>query len=395
MPETAPPPVKDFASMAIESMQTDPDAAPAKVEPVKVETKQPEPKQERGIPEGLFEKKGEEKKADPVVESGSEIDKIAEPNFRDPKNKGGWDTLKSKAKDLESKYADAQKKLADLEAKGKSTADIEAKLAKMEKDHAELQAKYAEADGTIKKRWIEDDPEYRKTFIDGRTALISEAKSIVDESGLDGKSIESALNLKGRPRIEAIEQAADGMSTFQQGRLAEVVSKLNRLDAEAEAKRGNPEQYLKERQQQEYDRQVKETEQHQQSMSKAFRDGMREVSSESVGLQKLVGEDFGWWNQKIDGDFQTAQKMWESGLQPKEAAKMLILGIASKRIEEAFVDTREQRNTILEKFEKAKAELEKIYSNGAPKISGGSGGDPKGGKPMDFASRVIDTAQIK
>lgn len=394
MPETAAPPIKDFADMAFQSMKTDPDLAPApeKVEPVRAEPVKVE-KQERGIPEGLFDKT--EKKVEPVVEpDGSEIDKIAEPNFRDPKNKGGWDTLKSKAKDLETKYGEAQKKLADLEARGKNTADIEAKMAKMEKDHAELQAKYAEADSTIKKRYIEDDPEYRKNFVDGRKELVEHAKKIAKDSGLNPTDMEAALALKGEAGVRALEAAAEGMGSFQQGRLGQIVTAIEKLDAEAERLRGDPENFMQQREEQETERKNKERDAHIQSMSRAFRDGMREVSSEAISLQKLEGEDNGWWNGKIDSDFQTAQKMWETGLHPKDAAKMLILGIASKRVEEAFIDMREQRNSIRSERDTMKAELEKLYGNGSPSISRGSASPSKDGKSMDFASRVIETAQI-
>lgn len=394
MPELAPP--KDFAEAAIASMTTDPDATPAtvtKIEPVKVETKQAELKQERGIPEGLFEKKGEEKKPEVVTDDGSEIDKIAEPNFRDPKNKGGWDTLKGKAKELETKYAEAQKKLAELEAKGKSTADIEAKLAKMEQDHAALQTRAAEYEGIVKKRWIEDDPQFRKDFVDGRNDLIKRAQKIVKDSGLDHAQVEIALNLQGEARIRALASIAEGLDSFQSARLGRVIDELDAKDEQAASLRSNPEDFLKQRQEQESQRQKAETEQYQKTMSKAFRDAAQDASTKFIMARKLDGA--GWWNKRVDESMANAEKFWTTNTDPKAAAERNIKAELYDAAEQGFIDMRNERDTIRTERDKMKAELEKLYGNGSPSISRGSNNDPKSGKHMDFASRVIDTAQIR
>lgn len=386
---------KDFAEAAILSMTTDPDVTPApKAEVVKVDPPAPKvEKQDRGIPEGLFEKKVEGKKEEVVIESGSEIDAITEPNFRDPKNKGGWDTLKSKAKDLETKYGEAQKKLIELEAKGKSTADIEAKLSKMEQDHKELQVKAAEYEGIVKKRWIEDDPQFRKDFVDGRNDLIKRAQKIVKDSGLDHAQVEIALNLQGESRIRALAQIAEGLDNFQSARLGRVIDELDAKDEQAASLRSNPEDFLKERQERDQQRQKAETEQFQKTMSKAFRDAAQEASEKFIMARKLDGAD--WWNKRVEESFANAEKFWTTNNDPKAAAVRNIKAELYDAAEQGFIDMRAERDTIRSERDKMKAELEKLYGNGSPSINRGTSGSDKSGKHVDFASRVIDTAQIR
>ncbi len=382
--------IKDFASMAIESMKTDPDLA--KADPVQQEPKKEpikEVKQDRGVPEGLFDKP---KKDEPKSEPTSEVDAIAEPQFRDPKNKGGWDTLKSKAKDLETKYGEAQKKLADLEAKGKDTATIEAKLAKMEQDYAALSTKAAEYEGIVKKRWIEDDPEFNRKFVAGRNDLIEHAKKIARDSGLNPSDMEAALNLKGEAGVRALESAAEGMGAFQQGRLGQIVTAIEKLDAEAESLRGKPEDFLKARQEQEAVRQREEGERFRQSMSKAAQDAERVAGEKFIMAKKLDGAD--WWNKGIDEAFGKARKFWETNQDPNAAAVRNIKAELYDIAEPAFIDMRTERDTWKEKAEKHEAELNKLYGKNAPVLRGGGDG-PKDSKPKDFASRVIEDSNLQ
>ncbi len=387
------PVIKDFASMAIESMNTDPDLKPEPVvtkSEVKVDTTKPEVKQERGVPEGLFSKP--ETKVETKQETTSEVDAIAEPQFRDPKNKGGWDTLKSKAKDLETKYGEAQKKLADLEAKGKSTADIEAKLAKMEQDYAALSTKAAEYEGIVKKRWIEDDPEFNRKFVAGRNDLIEHAKKIAKDSGLNPSDMEAALNLKGEAGVRALEAAAEGMGAFQQGRLGQIVTAIEKLDAEAQTLRSNPEDFAKARQDQERERKTKEEEQFRQSMSRAAQDAERVAGDKFIMAKKLDGAD--WWNKGIDEAFQKARKFWETNQDPNAAAVRNIKAELYDIAEPAFMDMRAERDAIKVERDKFEAELNKLYGKNSPALRGGGDG-PKDGKPKDFASRVIEDSNLQ
>lgn len=391
-----PPPIKDFASMAIASMTTDPEAAPpAPLKPeVKADVIPVEKKQESGIPEGLFakEKKVEDKKPDQTLDS--EIDAISEPNFRDPKNKDGWDTLKSKAKDLAAKYDDAQKKLIELEAKGKDTDAIKAKMEQMEKDFAATKAKADEYEGIVKKRWIEDDPEFRKNYVDGRKELIARAQKIVRDSGLDQTQIETALNLSGEARIRALASIAEGLDNFQSARLGRVIDELDAKDEQASKLRNDPGDFLQQRETQEKERRAKEADDFKQTMSKAFRDAAQSAPDKFVMARKLDGAD--WWNKQVDESTSNAEKFWQTNTDPKAAAEQVLKAHLYDAAEQGFIDMRTERDTIKEDRDKLKAELEKLYGRGSPQVgNGGNSGNGKGGKPPDFADRVIDTAQIR
>ncbi len=97
----------------------------------------------------------------------------------------------------------------------------------------------------------------------------------------------------------------------------------------------------------------------------------------------------------MDESFAAAEKFWTTNNDPKAAAVRNIKAELYDAAEQGFIDMRAERDSIREEAAKMKAELEKLYGNGSPPINRGSASPNKDGKHMDFASRVIDTAQIK
>lgn len=384
---------EDFAAAALRITKTDPDKPAPVVAKAPSEKKEASSyvatleKQQSGVPDQLF------KKADTKTEETheSEIDKIEAPDLRSDKNKAGWEALKGKAKELETKARELEKKLQGAEEGSKKAADLEAMIAEYDKKLVDISRKAEEYEGIVKKRWIEDDPEFRKTYIDGRSNLIGEARKIAEDSGIDPTAIEKALNLDGRPRVQALEEAAESMSSFQQGRLGEVITKLDRLDREALAKRGNPDDYRKEQEATRVAREREEAETFTRTSTKAFRDAVQEASKESLMLQRLDGVE--WWNKNIDADLAKAEEIWKTNGDPKVAAKLVIRGIAAERAEQAYRDMRAERDTIQEKASKMEKELESLYGRGPKHSSNGT--SVKAGEYRDFASQVAETAQLR
>lgn len=384
---------KDFVSAALASMTEEPakPEAPHKEAPkaeAPAETKTEKQEKKPSIPEELFtpsKKEEPEKKAEPEED-------LPMPNFAkdDKKSRANWEAANKARAELRAKYEETQKKLVEAEARGKNTAELEAKIAKLEADYQAAQAKASEYQKLVQQVNIEIDPEFRKNYVDGRKKLIGEARAIAEESGLDPKAVEVALNLQGKSRVEALDTAVEGMSSFQQGRLGDVINKLNRLDTEAAEQRSNPDDYLRRREEQQAIREREEQKQFAETMSRAFTDALREASVESVLLKKLDGVD--WWNNEVDESLTKAREFWDGNTDPKAAAKMAIRAMVAERAERAFVEMRAERDTHKERADKAEAELAKLYGKG-PKL--GDGGSPaKHDATMGFADRVISDANL-
>lgn len=333
------------------------------------------------IPDALFSKKEVEKQPE------SEIDKIEAPDLRSDKNKDGWEKLRSKAKEYEKKSQELEQKLKSAEDGSKKAQDLEAKIAANEKAMEDLRKQADEYKGLVQKVNIELDPEFRKAYVEGRNSLIQEARSIAEESELDPSSIEAALNLQGKARVKALEAAVDGMSNFQQGRLGDVISKLNRLDSDANAKRGNPQEYFQKKEAEQRASMEAESKRYAEELARAFSTSERRLSDELLVLRPLEGEENKWWNEQGQGIKARAREFWETNRDPSKAAEMVIRAHATEVYERAYQDMRGERDTYKEKFENAAKELEKLYGTG-PKADGPTGNDSAPSGSDDWAADI-------
>lgn len=366
---------EDFVQVAQRLMN--PESVKPKPAPTPKVDDPPAPKSK--IPEGVFE----DNKVDPApvkVEETSDFDKIEDPTFRDEKRKAQWEEVKSKGREFEkqakenaSKAAALELKIKEYEEKGKGTVALEAKLAEMEKQQEEWRARVQQVN-------IELDPDFRKTFIEGRSKLIGQAKTIAEESGCNPQDIETALNLSGKARAEALRAVAETMDGFQQGRLGRVIDQLTELDTTAASKRSNPEEYLTQRQQQEEARQKTENEEKGRHANLAFEDAFSKRLSTSEVLRPVDGmED---WNQQGISIRQKARDAWSNNRDMTVAAEKFIAAEEAPVYRSLFLEQRKVAAAAQTELDSLKKELEGLYKRG-PKTTGASVANT--GAPRDFA----------
>lgn len=389
MAEIADPPdhPQDFASRALESLTTDPDAAPPakKIEEQKkVETQADTSKR---VPDELFgkEKEPEVKK---IESEEFEIDKITSPDFKEPARKSQWEALKNKGLDFEKQARDASKKATELEAKikeweakGKDTEALTSKMANLEK-------REREAMELVRKVNIELDPEFRARHIEGRTALVKQARSLVEESGLDPNIIETAINLRGKPRVDAIKALEEELGSFQASRLGRVIDELDSLDREAESKRSSPEKYLEDRKRQDDERSAKDREEMGRKLNQSFEQAKTKLTAELEVLRPAEGLQ--WWNDQAKGIQDRALAKVNSLTGAHDATELAIRAEAMPVYRDLFLAERAEHATDKKKMGEMEAELKKIYGTN-PNLRGNGGTATNDGRPRDFADRTADT----
>lgn len=374
---------EDFAEAALRIIKTDPDAVvPPKKE---AETKtEPDPKDARRMPDELF---GKEKKADAVAEPEKfEMEKIADPDFKDPKRKADWEAVKKKGLEFEKKAreemkraADLETKIKDYEAKGKDTEALQAKLATLEKEHAEAME-------LVRKVNIELDPEFRRAHVEGRANLVKQARTLVEESGLDPATIETAINLRGKPRVDAIKALEEDLGSFQSGRLGRLIDELDALDRDAESKRSNPEQYLETRKREDEQRTTKEREESGRRLNQSFEEARRKMSAELEVLRPVEG--LAWWNDQAKGIQDKARDRVSSLTGAHDAAEMAIQAEAMPVYRDLFLSEREEHAADKKKLVDAEKELKKLYGTN-PGVRGNGASSNNGGAPRDFADTAV------
>lgn len=388
--ETADVP-QDFASRAMETLTTDPDAAQpeprkeaAKAEPVKADPAK------REVPAELFGGKKSEEAA-PIAPK-SEFDEFAKADFKDPKRREDWEKLVNKGKTFEkqasesaAKIAEMEKRIADAETKGKETESLQAKLADLEKREAEARA-------LVQKVNIELDPDFRRVHIEGRQRLIKNAQTIIEESGGDAKAVETALNLKGKPRVDALREIAAELDNFQSGRLGRVIDELTALDETAESKRSNPDEFFKTRQQEAEVREKQEHETLLRNANLAYDSVKTKLSGELEVLRPVEGLD--WWNEQAKAIQAKARQKWETNTDPGVAAEVCLKAEAMEVYRDLFKSEREEhakeKETLTKRLDEAETQLKKLYGTAPGLRGGGSSATANNGKHRDFADRTFD-----
>jgi len=388
----------DFAARAIASMKTDSDK-PADSTPAKVDKPQEAAKTEKAASkldhlDQIFTSKEDTKKPDEKKDEApvSELAQIAKPEFKNPKASEQWDKLHEKASSFEKratefqkKYTELEQKIADYESKLKNTESLNAQLEKLKKEHEESMS-------LVRQVNIDLDPEYRKTYIEGRKNLIEQAKSIVDESGGNPSDVEVALNLTGKARVEALSAVADSMSTFQQGRLGSLISELTKLDKEAQEKRSNPETYLAQREQQMQAENVRRREESAKHLNLAYEDAFTQASKDIELFRKIEGNQE--WNAQADEIANKAKSNWLQNNDMTTAARKHIEAEAMPVFRSLFLEQRNENKSLRKELDDAKAELAKVY-NTTPAMRTKSSTAASGGRDLEFHERVTNSMNEK
>lgn len=315
------------------------------------------------------------KKETPAEPAKSELDSIPEPT--DEKAKSGFKTLREKAKAFETKANELEKKIVEFEAKGKDSEGLQAKLADLEKKNAE----YLEI---VTRSNVENHPDFQKQFVEGRQNLIKRAQTIIEESGGDKNSIATALNLRGKARVDALREAASELDGFQQGRLGKVIDELSDLDEQADTKIAESRKTWETMQASDKDKTAKQHQEFAHSVQTSFETTAKRLRGELEVLAHVEGNDA--WNQQADNIVKEAQSFVETNKDLPTSMEVAIWGKAGPVYREAFLAERKQNEANEKRIAEMTAELKGIY-NKTPNLNAGKTTGAVPAKKMGFLER--------
>jgi len=319
----------------------------------------PEPERREVLPASLKTPKP----ADAPAED-SEVDKLGEPEIKDEKAKASFHTLRELAKANEKKAKAAEIRIKELESRTTISEHTQTEIDRLKTQNAE----YSEI---VSRARIEAHPEFRAKYIDGRKSLVNQAKSIIDDSGGDAKAVETALNLQGRPRIEALREVAGSLDQFSSGRLGRVIDQLDALDTEAAEKVANSQQSWEAMQREEQERAEAQRLDFTKNSLKAFDTTLASLRGELEVLNKADGADAAWWNDQVDKVIANSRAFFTTNRDAGAAAKASIMAQAAPVYRQLFQSSEAAFAKSQAELKAAKAELEAIYKK-SPAAGGGS-----------------------
>lgn len=207
--------------------EEEPDKVETKVEKKKPALKEKSEKKEETkefLPESVFTELPEEKK--------EEAPKEPEPtpipdNIKSESNRKQW-------VDLDAKRIEAVKE-AKLEREARIAAEEKAKAgdpdAKVRIESLENQLK--SADSLVQKAMLQEHPQFQARYVVPRQQLLEQAKSAFKDAGGDPSLIESALELKGKARVDKLDELLGEVnSKILSNKLESAVTGIDRIDSE-------------------------------------------------------------------------------------------------------------------------------------------------------------------
>lgn len=386
----APP---DFAEMALRTTKT-PEGTPVDQTPATGTTP---PKKEpttdvvnesRKVPDELFGGKKEEIK--PAVEVVSEVDKIPDPSrFSDAKQEANWKALRTIAKTEEkranefaTKSAELEKRIADADANGKKSEELQSKLAKLEKENAEQMVLVCKVNAEL-------DPAFQQKRT-ARNGAVDGLKQLVKDSGGDPDAMESALRLKGPEHIKSVAEVIGDLPNYIQGIIGAKIAEIATLDRALDEARGNPEEYLQSRQREMQEHEAKERETFARNAQLAYDHAEKKLSAELEVLRDTEGLPDFWIKQAKDIK-ANGRRDFESNSDPGRAAEICLKANAMDVYRDLFKDARAELDKKDAKIAEQDAQLKKVYG-GSPNLRAPQSSNANKSEFRDFATRTMDTA---
>lgn len=298
-------------------------------------------------------------KTDPEPPVADEFDKIAPPDLKDDKSKSGWESLKVEGKRWKGEAQTAAAKLKELEMKLAEYEPLKGQL-------AEREAKLKEYDEIVTRARIEDHPEFRREFVDGREKVVNRAKSIIEESGGDAKAIERALNLpRGKARVDALREAMTELDSVQSSQLGRAIDDLNDLDERAQAKRDTAKESYAKIQEQDKQRAMETQSQRAHARGLEFESTVREMRGTLEVLNKADGHDD--WNARSESIVKEAKAFVDEHPGADIRAEILARSLPAYR--DLFLQSDARVTELEKKNADMEAELKKIHGK-SPSLAG-------------------------
>ncbi len=234
---------------------------------------------------------------------------------------------------------------------------------------------------------MENDPEFRARYIEGRAAKVKEIQAIIADAGGDPNDVAAALALKGRERVDALRSVSDDLPGYLQGLLGTAVRELDSLDREAGEKRTNAEQYLAQRQREDADRQRAEVEKDIRDMELGWQKAQDKAKADFIVFNK-TGTDKEW-DATVEAAIARAEQTYRSSINREQQAEIIMRAEAAKEIEARYVGEVEYSRGLEKKLAEVEAELKKVYGGASPSLRGSSPAPSGAVSEMDFATRTI------
>ena len=281
-----------------------------KVEPVKKEEKPTTP--EIVIPDILDEPEKKEVKVDEEPKPTPIPD-----NIKTEKARQAFAALDEKRMAAEKKARELEVKAKALEEKA-SAGDPDAK-ARIELLEKQLQG----ADALVQRALLQEHPAFQNKYVIPRQQFIEQAKAAFKDAGGDPTQIESALELKGKAKIDKLDELIGEVSSnILKGKLEGAVNAIDRIDQESTAVLKNSSEWNKRLQQQDQITRHKAFEQ----LEKTTKDNLSKASEIlrdkfNIPLFKTFDDPkYSTWNDTYKSITENAEKIMLKTESPEEMA---------------------------------------------------------------------------
>lgn len=322
---------------------------------------------------------GEEKKTEPTEAEKADASKRAADieaatKGLSPKAAENFKAVATARDAAEQRAAALAKELETIKSQKPSLPpDVQTKLARLD----ELEKEHATVMDAMEKIGAERSPTYQKKFVNGRAALVKKAGDLVKKYGGNEEGFKAALNLTGRERSEAMQEAMGDLHALDQQRVAAILTDLEVLDEEGAAFLQNSKAML---QREELEAQQQEAQQLQE-MSRARETAFFNVANQMLHRLPDDHELAAEANPMVDKAIEDAKKFLFEGKDFDSFAKASIAHAMYPVLQQKLFDA-------ATKIAELEAQLEELADAEPGSVgSGGGAGGNAAEQPKGFADR--------
>lgn len=363
----ASPPSTPFSEALAKAMtEASPESVAPEVATEKVESKPAK----SSVPEELFRK---DRPADELEKSS--IEDIGEPDHKgNSKAKAGWEALKTKVREEETKRAELERQISEWKSKGRDPETLEKALAERDKKLSDYEAKVAQVD-------LELSESFKRDIIEPRNREIARAKALAEEIEVNPDELASALSLAGKARAKALRDMAMDLDAVQSGRLGRIIEKMDEIGDRAAEERANAKQSLEQRAERERLERIAEQGALVKTKFLEFEDTSRALKAAHPVLNHAEGHDE--WNRQADSILQAARDAVEAN--PKTNIRAEIESRTAAVYQRLFSEANDMVSAQEKKIAEMEAELKAIHGKSPSLTQRGSGAAAENSRPFSQA----------
>lgn len=337
-------------------------------------------------PETKTETPTVQKSAEPEPEFPAELltgekpaEKTAEPEKDDlddilpsPKlgeqQRSNFAKLKDLTRAARKEAAEFRAQLEEARKTPKTTADQIAEREQMTK----YQSRIAELEETIERAHFQSSPRFKR-LSEGAAQAITDAKSYLEGTEVDGAIVDAASRATGAKRIRILEDA--GLSPAVIAAVAPHLAEADRLNREQSVALENS-KGLREQ----WEREEAARQQHAEASIRAEEDRIFNETGEKISkvfepFQKIPGNDK--WNAAVDALEARAKEFYNGKMSYEDIAEIARYGVGARTLHRMYHVLREENKTLKERL--GKMSVAQPNGGGA---NGGSGNGATNNQPM-------------